>query len=137
MNEEEDVLRRMALAAPTEALDRRIGQLLRETQVRHSGRFWWRVPLWQCGVACLVCAAVAFLAGTLTRGRETGTRAVSETRWIVQIQKRPFDVFDWTTYPPEAAPRSAMKAMYTVVESAGGDAARQGLVLPHSDEAQL
>ena len=133
MNEEEDLLSRMALAAPTEALDRRIGQLLKETPVRRS----WRVPLWQCGVACLGCAAVAFLAGTLIRGRETGTRAVSETRWIVQIKERPFDVFDWTTYPREAAPRSAMKAMYTVVESAGGDAAQQGLVLPHSDEAQL
>ncbi len=124
MNEEEDVLRRMALAPPTEALDRRVAQLLRETQVRRSWRFSWRVPLWQCAVACLLCAAVAFLAGTLIRGRETATRAVSETRWIVQIKERPFDVFDWTTYPREAAPRSAMKATYTVVESAGGDAAR-------------
>lgn len=137
MNEEEDVLRRMALATPTEALDRRIAQLLKETPVRRSWHFSWRVPLWQCGVACLVCAAVAFLAGTLIRGRETATRAVSETRWIIQIKERPFDVFDWTTYPREAAPRSAMKAVYTVVESAGGDAAQQGLVLPHSNEAQL
>jgi len=126
MNEEEDVLRGMTLAPPSEALDRRIGQLLKETHARRRSPFSRRVLLWQCAVACLVCAAIAFLAGALVRGREGGTRAVSETRWIVQIQERPFDVFDWTRYPKDAAPRSAAKTMHMIIEPSDKASAGQG-----------
>jgi hypothetical protein len=126
MNEEEDVLRGMALAPPSEALDRRIGQLLKETHVRRRNPFSRRVLLWQCAVACAVCAAIAFVAGALVRGQEAGTRAVSETRWIVQIQERPFDVFDWTRYPKDAAPRSAAKATHAIIESSEKTSAGQG-----------
>ena len=107
---EEDFLRELPLRQPSEMLDQRVGQMLGSTRPRIMVR---RVALWQCAAACAICVLLAFVAGIFLPARTQQQKPVSEVRWVLQVQQRPLNVYDWTQYPKSVAPCPVLQAENT------------------------
>ncbi len=107
MRREEDFLRQLPPRQPSEMLDKRIDTMLGSPRRNVVAR---PVALWQCAVACAVCAVMAFGAGLLLPGRAHQKAPVSEVRWVLQTQPQNFNVYDWTQYPKRMAPDSVLQA---------------------------
>jgi hypothetical protein len=105
MEREEELLRTLPLRAPSGGLDARIGKLLsaerpRELRVR---------PAWRWAAACAACAALAFAAGMFAHRHAAQPASPGATRYVIQVEQGTFDVFDWTKYPKDRAPRSILQ----------------------------
>jgi len=116
---EEDFLRRAALRKPSETLDARMSKLFAEPRPARVGLLDRPVRIWQLAVACAVCTVAAFTAGMLWRAKPEPPARSVEVRYVLQAEKRPFDVFDWTQYPAKAAPCSVLKKNRALAESQG------------------
>lgn len=114
---EEEVLRAVPLRAPSRGLDERMEKLLTSERNRSPRLLRRAVPIWQTAAACAACAAWAFLAGTLVRGEGKASPANGEVRYVIQVEPKEFDVFDWTSYPKKNAPVSVLKAQLTGKEA--------------------
>ncbi len=107
---EEDLLRTIPLRRPSVSLDERMEKLL-ATERAELPRVGMRaMPAWQFAAACVACAAGAFLAGILIHGKRDAGAPKNEVRYVIQVDRKDFDVFDWTTYPKNRAPLSILKA---------------------------
>lgn len=103
---EEDQLRSVQLRAPSDALDDRIHQLLAATHpVQREPR---KIGLWQAAVACAACAVVAFVFALYANSLRTAPQSL-EVRHVVEVREMPFEMFDWTRYPNEAAAASVLR----------------------------
>lgn len=109
MEREEDLLRTLPLRAPSEMLDARIGKLLsaeRPQELRVVARAH---RAWRWAAACAACTALAFAAGMYVHRHAARPASPSETRYVIQVEQHGFDVFDWTKYPKDRAPRSVLE----------------------------
>jgi hypothetical protein len=116
---EEELLRAIPLRAPSSALDDRMEKLLAAERIQPGRLLTRAVPAWQLAAACAACAAGAFLAGALVYGGKAAPPARDEVRYVVQVEQKAFDVFDWTKYPKKSAPLSVLKAQRAAKEAGG------------------
>lgn len=118
-HDEEKRLQGVALRAPSQALDARMERLFAAPAVYRPRLLARPVLAWQCALICILCTTAAFLAGSLTRGKETGASVSPEVRYVIQIEQQAFDVFDWTKYPKRSAPCSLLRTQNKTPERAG------------------
>ncbi len=119
---EEELLRSIPLRAPSSALDERIEKLLGAERVKPRRLLTRPIPAWQLAAACATCAAGAFFAGALVYGGRAAPLvqpAPAEVRYVIQVEQRGFDVFDWTKYPKRNAPLSVLQARRVAEEDGG------------------
>lgn len=109
---EEKLLRAVPLKAPSSTLGERIEKLLNEQRVKASIPRGRAVSLWQMVAACAACAVAAFLVGMATHGWSTAAPGPMPTpvRYVIQMDQKGFDVFDWTKYPKNSAPVSLLES---------------------------
>ena len=116
---EEELLRTIPLQAPSSALDDRMEKLLAAERIQPRRLLTRPIPAWQLAAACAACAAGAFFAGALVYGGKAAPPTRDEIRYVIQVEQRTFDVFDWTKYPKKSAPLSVLKAQRAAKEASG------------------
>ncbi|MCP4641674.1 MAG: hypothetical protein GY851_14620 [bacterium] len=87
MSDLEKELRELKRREPSASLDARMDRLFDDAGSR-GPRFWARpVALWQCAVACAVCAVVAALAMGRVPASVEQPAAVERTVYIVETDR--------------------------------------------------
>jgi len=109
MEREEELLRTLPLRTPSDGLDARIAKLLSAERTRELRVFPRVLPAWRWAAACAACAALAFAAGMFAHRHGAQPASPGATRYVIQVEQGTFDVFDWTKYPKDRAPRSILE----------------------------
>lgn len=121
MRDLEKRLKEILLARPSAQLDHRMDQLFAGARTTpRSGLPAWRVPLWACVVACVVCLLAGGAVGSRLLPVEAPEPVVTVAREVYVVLPKGGaggNVFDWTQHPE---PFLGENAAYGAVVHVGG-----------------